>query len=248
MKIALIGHGKMGKEIEQLAKANEIKICSITDPSSPGATHKAVSAGCVKDADVAIDFTQPDTVVDTIRKVAAAKTNMVIATTGWYDQLDEVRKIVEESGIGLIYSPNFSLGVNLFFEVVEEAAKRFGKLDIYDAFGYELHHNQKKDSPSGTAKTLSKILLENVEGKKKVVEEKLDRKIAPDEIHFASVRAGWIPGTHVVGFDSEADTIELKHTARSRRGFAQGALLAAEWVKGKKGFFTMQDFMKEKFK
>ncbi|MBN2454264.1 4-hydroxy-tetrahydrodipicolinate reductase [Candidatus Woesearchaeota archaeon] len=246
MKIAIIGYGRMGKEIEQAAKSMGIEVASIIDPKAAGAACKEITADCLKDVDVAIDFTTPSAVVGNIKKVAAAKKNMVIATTGWHDKVDEVEKIVLDSGIGLIYSSNFSLGVNLFLQVVEEAAKKFGKFDIYDAFGYELHHNQKLDSPSGTAKSISKIMVEHIPHKKKVVEEKLDRKIEPEELHFASVRVGWIPGTHVVGFDSEADTIELKHTARGRKGFAQGALLAAQWIRGKKGLFTMQDFMEDK--
>ena len=129
--------------------------------------------------------------------------------------------------------------------VIVDGAKIIDKIADYDVFGYELHHNRKKDSPSGTAKSIEKILLDNIKRKKKILEDKLDRKINADELHFASIRGGDIPGTHVVGFDSVADTIELKHTARSREGFALGAIMAAQWLKGKKGFFTIDDMMNE---
>jgi len=132
--------------------------------------------------------------------------------------------------------------------MVEASAKLINKAPNYDVYSYELHHNQKADSPSGTAKALGEILTKNIDRKTALVHDKLDRKIMPQEVHVASIRAGWIPGTHIVGFDSEADTIELKHTARSRAGFAYGAVMAAEWLQGKKGFFTINDFMNDVFK
>ena len=250
MKIALIGYGKMGKEVERIARLRGHSVCAIIDKSESAATHKEMdSAGsCLKDADVVIDFTVPSAVVDNIRKVTAAKKNMVVGTTGWYDGITEAKQLVGAAGTGFIYSSNFSVGVNVFYRIVEAAAKLINKVPDYDAFGYELHHSQKLDSPSGTAKSIAEILLKNISRKKQAQYEKLDRKINPDEMHFASVRAGWIPGTHVVGFDSEADTIELKHTARSRAGFALGAVMAAEWVKGRKGFFTMNDFISDFFR
>jgi 4-hydroxy-tetrahydrodipicolinate reductase len=250
MKLALIGYGKMGKEIEKVAKVRDHEVCAIIDPSAEGATSKEIddSGNCFNDADVVIDFTTPEVVVDNAKKVAAAGKSIVIGTTGWYDNVDDVKKVVDESGTASIFSSNFSVGVNVFFKVVEEAAKLINKIPEYDAFGYELHHNQKVDSPSGTAKSIAEILVNNIERKKTVQYDKLDRKINPDELQFSSVRSGSIPGTHVVGFDSEADTIELKHTARNRSGFALGAVLAAEWLKDKKGYFTMEDFTNDFFK
>lgn len=250
MKIALVGYGKMGKEVERVARLRGHAICAIVDISQSAATHKEIdgSGSCLKDADVVIDFTMPAAVIQNIRKVAAAKKNMVIGTTGWYDSITDAKQLVGAAGTGFIYSSNFSVGVNVFYKIVEAAARLINKVPDYDVFGYELHHNQKLDSPSGTAKSIAEILLKNISRKKQAQYEKLDRRINPDEVHFASVRAGWIPGTHVVGFDSEADTIELKHTARSRAGFALGAVMAAEWVKGKKGFFTMNDFISDFFR
>ena len=197
---------------------------------------------------VVIDFSVPDAVVKNVRRVSGFGKNIVVGTTGWYNSLNEVQGIVKKSGTGCIYSPNFSLGVNLFSRIVDESSKLVNKISDYDVFVYEGHHNQKIDSPSGTAIALGDIILKNIERKKKLVFDKIDRKILPEELHVASFRAGYIPGTHVVGFDSEADTIELKHTARSRAGFALGALLAAQWIKNKKGFYTMQDFMTDFFK
>ncbi|MBI3037080.1 4-hydroxy-tetrahydrodipicolinate reductase [Candidatus Woesearchaeota archaeon] len=250
MKIALIGYGKMGKEVDRVAKLRGHTVCAIVDKTDAGATHKEIdsSGSCLKDADIVIDFTVPSAVVGNIRRVTAAKKNMVVGTTGWYDGMTEAKQLVGAAGTGFIYSSNFSVGVNVFYRVIEAAAKLINKVPEYDAFGYELHHNQKLDSPSGTAKSIAEILLKNISRKKQPQYDKLDRKINPEELHFASVRAGWIPGTHVVGFDSEADTIELKHTARSRAGFALGAVMAAEWLRGRKGFFTMNDFISDFFR
>ena len=166
-----------------------------------------------------------------VRKISKFGKSIVVGTTGWHDKLGEAREIVKNSKIGLIYASNFSVGVNVFFSIIENAAKMMNNLDDYDVFGYELHHNKKLDSPSGTAKSIEKILVSNIKRKK--------------EVPFASVRAGSIPGTHVVGFDSSADTIELKHTARNREGFAAGAIMAAEWINGKKGFYDIGDMMDE---
>ena len=250
MKIALIGYGRMGREVERVAKLRGHVICAVIDRSDAAATHKEIDgkASCLKDAEVVIDFTMPAVAIENIRKVTAAKKNMVVGTTGWYDSITQAKQLVGAAGTGFIYSSNFSIGVNIFYRIVEAAAKLVNKVPDYDIFGYELHHNQKLDSPSGTAKSIAEILLKNISRKKQLQYGKLDRKINPEELHFASIRSGWIPGTHIVGFDSEADTIELKHTARSRSGFALGAVMAAEWLTGRKGFFTMNDFISDFFK
>lgn len=243
MNIAIVGYGKMGHEIEKLAKEKGITIKSIIDPKIGEATHKEINEESLKDVDVAIDFTHPDSAVENIKKVSALGRNMVVGTTGWYDRMDDVKKIIEKANTGLIWSGNFSVGVNIFFKIIENAAEVMNKFNDYDVFVHEFHHNQKADSPSGTAVMIGKILTENIERKNKVVTEELKRKINPEELHVSSTRSGSIPGTHIVGFDSKADTIELKHTARGRQGFALGAVMAAEWVKDKKGFFDINDFM-----
>ena len=229
MNIAIIGYGKMGHEIERAAKSKGIKVASIIDSNDANAGHKEINAKSMQDVDVCIDFTSPDAAMSNIKQISKFKKNIVIGTTGWYGNINEARKIVKNNNIGLVYAPNFSIGVNIFFKVIENAAKIINKIEEYDIYGYEMHHNKKIDSPSGTAKAIGKILIDNIKRKK--------------EINFASVRAGSIPGTHVVGFDSSADTIELKHTARSREGFALGALMAAKWINGKKGFYTIDDMM-----
>ena len=243
--VSLIGFGGMGKILLELSKSKGIGVVSIVDPDAKEATHKEINKESVGKADVCIDFTTPEAVLENIGNYCSLKKNAVIGTTGWYNSLEKVRKQVEEAGIGLIYASNFSVGVNAFFRIVENASKTMNSLPEYDALALELHHKRKKDSPSGTAKSLEKILLQNLERKNKAVEEKLGRKIEEGELHFASVRGGEIPGTHSIMFDSAADTIELKHTARNRTGFALGALRAAEFVNGKKGFFTIDDLMKE---
>ncbi len=248
MNIALIGFGKMGNLVRDIAAKQGHQVVIIIDPQAEGATAKEISSSALREADACIEFSVPEVVVENIKKVSALKKPHVVATTGWYKSIDAVKAVINKSGTGLIYGSNFSLGVNAFFAILENAASIMDKLPEYDVFGYEVHHNRKADSPSGTAKTIEQALLANIARKKKVVEEKLDRKIAPDEIHFASVRGGDVPGTHVVCFDAPADTIELKHTARTREGFALGAIKAAQWIIGKKGFFSVQDMMKELIK
>ena len=150
----------------------------------------------------------------------------------------------EGNSIGFLYSSNFSIGVNLYFKMVEAAAKLVNKFDEYDVWGHEIHHCNKVDSPSGTAKTLEKILLESIQRKTSVVEDKLDRRRGPSEIHFSSVRGGLVNFGHTIGFDSAADRILITHEARCRDGYALGAVKAAEWLVGKKGFLGMEDFLR----
>lgn len=206
MKIALLGHGNMGTEVESLI--------------SKSGSHQVVD---LSEAEVVIDFTSPEVVLDNIKKVASLGKNMVVGTTGWYENLGEVEKIVEESGIGLIYGQNFSVGANTFFRIVSEAAKLFNQFKEYDAYGLEIHHKAKKDSPSGTALRIAK----EVQG-----------------LQFNSIRSGRNPGFHQVVFDSPADSITLSHQAHNRSGFAQGAILAAEFIQGKKGIYTFEEVLK----
>ncbi len=243
MKIALVGYGKMGHEIERVARDRGHEIVAIVDPLHAQATHKALSKEAVKQADVCIDFTHPDAVLGNVEQMAKLGKNVVLGTTGWYGKMDRLRSIVTDSNIGLIWASNFSIGVNMFFRMVEAAARIADKVPEYDVGGYELHHNQKADSPSGTAKSIAEILVKNIARKKKIFYNMLTRAPEKDELHMASVRVGSIPGTHAVLFDSAADTIELKHTARSRAGFALGAVLAAEFIKGKKGVFDITHLM-----
>jgi len=240
--IALIGYGKMGKILETLAAEKGHTITAIVDPYAEDC-YKEITQEALSGADVCIDFTHPTVVVNNIKQTAALGKNMVIGTTGWYDQMDDVKQVVAANGVGLIWSGNFSIGVNALFAIVSYAAKIFNNLPDYDVLGHEFHHKNKADSPSGTATMLTNILLENIDRKQKPVYRMLDRKIEPDELHFSSSRGGAIPGTHMVMFDSLVDTIEIKHTARGREGFASGALMAAEFIENKTGFFNIDDLM-----
>jgi 4-hydroxy-tetrahydrodipicolinate reductase len=222
MKLALIGYGKMGQIVEQAAVREGIEVVAVVDPV-------AGARGALKDADVCIDFTEPNAAIDNIRAAASARVAMVVGTTGWYDRMDEARALVEKSGIGFVYGSNFSIGVNLMFKVSGYAAELFSHFPSHDPFIEEAHHKFKKDAPSGTAVFL-----------KRIVEAKYER-----EIPTSSTRAGYIPGRHKLGFDSESDTLEIIHTARSRTGFAQGALLAAQWIVERKGFFEFSEIIEE---
>ena len=238
MNIALIGHGNMGKEVEEVITQNSSHaIVSISYKS----IHDSLDIPGIKKADVAIDFTAPDVVFSNIETVLGLGVNMVVGTTGWYEHLPKVEKLVAQSKAGLIYGQNFSIGANLFFQIVSFASRLVGKFDDYDAAGFEMHHTGKKDSPSGTAKKLSSIIMENFPAKKTVETGRLDRQIKKEEFHFASLRTGRVPGYHEIIFDSPADEIRLSHNAHNRRGFAQGAVLAAEFIKGKKGMYSFDE-------
>ncbi|MBU0471329.1 MAG: 4-hydroxy-tetrahydrodipicolinate reductase [Nanoarchaeota archaeon] len=246
-RITIIGYGKMGQTIERLAKEKGHKIVSIIDPRQEGC-FKEINEESIKGADVCIDFTHPSAAVDNIKKVASFGKNIVVGTTGWYNQMNEVKRIVEKNNIGLIWSGNFLIGVNAFFKIIEESARIFNNLEDYDCLAYEMHHKMKADSPSGTAKMMSDLLIKNLNKKDKAVFKILDRQIEPNELHVASIRGGSIPGTHEVQFDSPDDTVSIKHVARSRNGFANGAIMAAQFIEGKKGFFNINDLMDDMIK
>ena len=245
MKIAIVGYGGMGKMIEADAKARGIEITSIIDPVSKGATHKEISKESLKEADIAIDFTHPSVILNNIKKYCDLKVNAVIGTTGWYDHIDEVKKQVESSGIKFLWASNYSIGVNIYFRIIETASKLINYAEDYDLWGNEIHHHNKVDSPSGTAKTLSDIMIKNIERKDKVVYEMLNRKIGKNEFHFSSTRGGPVNFEHTIGFDSAADCITIKHAARNRSGYAAGAVLASIWLdKQKHGYYELDDFIK----
>lgn len=231
MNIAIVGYGKMGHIIEKIALDRGINVKAKIDPIAEGAIHKQVSKEALKDVDVCIEFTTPDVAVDNIKKIAALKKNIVVGTTGWYDKLTEAKEIVKENNIGLIYSPNFSIGVNVFFRLIKDISRMMDNLDSYNVSITEAHHVHKKDAPSGTAKKIAEIIKENIS--------------RVDDINIKSIREGEILGTHTVNFESKADIIKLEHEAKGREGFAIGAVMAAEWINGKKGFYSIEDMMKE---
>ncbi len=229
MKIALLGYGKMGRLVEAVALREGWEIGPKLDIAD-NAGAKGITAAAMEGVDVALDFSQPDSVVLNVEAAARLGINLVVGTTGWSEARNQVERIVLESGIGLVHASNFSVGMNLFFEIVSDAARIVGKVPQYDLYLAEEHHREKKDSPSGTALQLLEL-----------VKPWLNRP-APA---IASTRAGFIPGNHVLGFDSEADTIVLEHRARNRQGFAEGAILAARWVAGKKGFYDFRAVFRE---
>jgi 4-hydroxy-tetrahydrodipicolinate reductase len=233
MRIALIGYGKMGHEIEAVAREQGESIARTFDIGNP------VEAASLADVDVCIEFSTPQTVMQNIRVALEAKKDIVVGTTGWYEHVPEIRPLVRDSG--LLYSPNFSIGVNILFRLAAAAGEMMNNAAAYDLFIHEWHHRQKADSPSGTALKLAEILLSKVQRKKRIESARMDGKIDPEALHVSSTRVGTLAGTHIVGFDSEADTIELKHVAKTRRGFALGAVRAAQWLKGRKGVYTMDD-------
>lgn len=227
MNLALIGYGKMGRMLEQTAIARGHAVVFKVDIQG-NEQGQALTKENLQGVDVALDFTNPEAVVRTVDRITALGIGLVVGTTGWMSQLPKVRALVEERGVGFVYSSNFSIGVNVFFRLMEAAAGHFQNYPEYDPWIYEIHHRAKVDAPSGTALKLKEILEKACAG----------RNILP-----ASNRAGAHPGTHTVGFDSETDTLTFTHTARSRFGFASGALHAAEWIRGKKGFYEFSEIL-----
>jgi 4-hydroxy-tetrahydrodipicolinate reductase len=233
MNIAIIGYGRMGHQIEKVAQNAGDTIVGVFDIDTPA------SVDSIKGADVCIDFSVPDSVLDNMKMAAEARVDIVVGATGWYDQLDEVRTWFTDSA--MVYAQNFSIGVNVFYRIIRRAAELMDPLSQYDVYVEEQHHNKKVDSPSGTALRLGEILLAGIDRKTGTVQGSPDGPISQEALQISSVRAGSIAGVHTVGFDSEEDFIELKHVARNRTGFALGALAAARWVRGRKGVFTMDD-------
>jgi 4-hydroxy-tetrahydrodipicolinate reductase len=236
MKIALIGYGKMGREIEKIAleRGNEIvaiiDIDNLSDFDSPG----------FLSADVAIEFTRPETAFANYQKCFERNMPVVAGTTGWLKHIDEVKRACQENGQTFFYASNYSIGVNIFFAVNRYLAKIMNGFPQYDVYMGEIHHIHKLDSPSGTGITLAEDILEHIDRKKQWKESENGN---PDDLLIHSKREGEVPGIHEVIYESEADIIRIKHDAKSRKGFALGAVLAAEFVKDKKGFLTMNDML-----
>ncbi|KIQ18832.1 dihydrodipicolinate reductase [Flavobacterium sp. MEB061] len=230
MKIALLGYGKMGKVIERIALERGHEIVLKKDESN---TYDGLST-----ADVAIDFSVPTAAVANISSAFHANVPIVSGTTGWLEHFDEMVALCNEKQGGFISSSNFSLGVNIFFELNEYLAKIMSQFDSYKVTMEEIHHTQKLDAPSGTAISLAKGVIENSNYANWTMDEAKN-----NEIHIEAKRIGDVPGTHTVTYESIVDSIELKHTAHNREGFALGAVIAAEWLAGKKGVYSMKDVL-----
>jgi 4-hydroxy-tetrahydrodipicolinate reductase len=243
MKIALLGYGKMGKIIEKIALDRKHEIVLKIDHEN---LHE-LTAENLKKADVAIEFTMPASVLGNINTCFNAGTPIVVGTTGWYDELENIKQQCEANNSTLLYATNFSVGVNIFFHINKMLAKLMNQYPYYDVQVEEIHHTQKLDSPSGTAITIAEGIIENIDAKNKWSNvlvsdtENNDDNIKQNELLIESLRIDSVPGTHTVIYDSEVDSIEFKHTAHNRNGFALGAVLAAEWLQDKKGFHSVHD-------
>lgn len=243
MNIALIGYGKMGKAIHEIAQqknaqlgVDKYNIKLIVDIDNRATTTLEELQQC----DVAIEFTSPHTAVENIKWCLAANVPVVVGSTGWLDQLDAVSQQVIAEQKSLLYAPNFSIGVNIFFEINRQLAKIMNVHQEYDVAMEEIHHTEKKDAPSGTALYAAYDVLRILDRKS---EWKNETSNQADTLGIVSLREPNVPGTHTVTYSSEIDTIELKHTAHNRKGFAGGAIVAAEWLVGKTGVFTMDDVL-----
>ncbi|MFM8393653.1 MAG: 4-hydroxy-tetrahydrodipicolinate reductase [Acidobacteriota bacterium] len=227
MNIALVGYGKMGRMIEEvaIAKGHHISARFDIDNNPQG---EGLTAANLRGTDVAIEFSTPATVLKNVERLVEHSIPVVVGTTGWSERTAEIRQLVERHQGALVYSPNFSLGVNLFFRIADEVARILAPYDEFDPYLFESHHRMKKDAPSGTALRLAEIV---------------GRSYGERTPAAVSLRVGHIPGTHELGFDSRAETIQIVHTARNREGFASGAVLAAELIHGRQGTFEFADLL-----
>lgn len=241
MKIALLGYGKMGQIIERfsLERGHEIVLKIGIE------NLEDLTVDNLEKADVAIDFSAPDAAVDNIYKCFEANVPVVVGTTGWYGELQRIKNNCEASNNTLLYGSNFSIGVNIFFHLNKVLAKLMNNYPAYEVQVEEIHHTQKLDAPSGTAMTIAEGIIEQIDNKKEWVNElegtPISEKLRNDQLLIESLRIENVPGTHTVVYSSEVDDIEIKHTAHSRAGFALGAVVAAEWLQNKKGFYSIAD-------
>ncbi len=237
MKLAIIGYGKMGKTIERIARERGHEIVSVIDVDN----QNEFESEAFKSAEVAIEFTRPEVALENYRKAFAAGVAVVSGTTGWTTQLPEIKEKVENNGYTFFWSSNFSIGVNIFMAVNKYLAKIMNQFPDYNVEMTEIHHTQKLDAPSGTAITLAEDIIEKLDRKEVWTKETADKEY---ELPIKSLREGQVPGIHIIRYESAVDSIEITHDAKSREGFALGAVVAAEFTAGKKGFLGMADMIK----
>lgn len=237
MKIALIGYGKMGQTIEKIAQSRGHEIVSIIDINN----YQDFDSEAFKSADVAIEFTRPESAIGNLRKCFAAKVPVVCGTTGWVSEIEAIKKEMAQADSTLFWTSNFSIGVNIFAAVNSYLANIMNGFNNYNVSMTEIHHIHKLDAPSGTAITLAEGILEKIERKAQWVNE---QETQPSDIAIKAIREGEVPGTHIITYDSDVDTITITHEAKNRQGLALGAVIAAEFTAGKKGFFSMKDLFK----
>jgi 4-hydroxy-tetrahydrodipicolinate reductase len=229
LRIAIVGYGRMGRAIERLAPEHGCEAIRIFRSAENG-NGQALNSDALSGIDVAIEFTNPLAAPQNIRRMMEAGVPVVTGTTGWFKELPQISELAETRNVGVVWGPNFSVGLHHFRATVAEAARRFAHEEAYGAWGWEIHHSAKKDAPSGTLLALA---------------EDISRSGYSRTVSLCANRAGSVPGTHEIGFDSAEDTITLRHTARSRDGFARGALRAARWLDGKNGFFEFREIVDE---
>lgn len=238
MKIVLVGYGKMGKEIEKLLPARGHQVVARITSENP------LSIENIKGADVAIDFSTPKTVLSNIDFLLQHNIPTIVGTTGWNDHLNEVTKWVEERNGALVHASNFSIGVNLFFKLNEQLAQLMNAHTDYQANVKEIHHTEKLDAPSGTAITLAEGLIENNSQLENwYCPQSYKNKAKISSLRIEAVRENDVKGTHIISYESDIDTISIRHEAHNRKGFALGSIIAAEWIQNKKGIFTMKDVL-----
>jgi len=229
LRIAVVGYGKMGRAVERLASEHGCEVVRIVR-SAENADGQALGREALSGTEVAIELSNPQAAPQNIRRLIEAGVAVVTGTTGWFKELPQIRELTELKNGSVVWGPNFSVGLHHFRATVAEAARRFAREEAYGAWGWEIHHAAKKDAPSGTLLALA---------------EDISRSGYSRTVSLSANRAGSVPGTHEIGFDSAEDTITLRHTARSRDGFARGALRAARWLAGKKGFFEFREIVDE---
>lgn len=237
MKIAIVGYGAMGKEAEAQARQKNIEISEIFD------IDRKLDANKKYDFDVAIEFSRPDAVMGNIETLCAMGKNAVVGTTGWTGEIDKVKAMVADAGTGFVWGSNFSIGMRMFFKIVDLASKLANDFEQYDVFLHEIHHKRKKDSPSGSAKSIAEILLANLDRKTRAQYETAHEAIDAEALHVSSTRGGEVTGTHTLYLDSAADVLQLEHRAKNRSGFAGGAIVAAEFICGKTGFYEFGEVL-----
>jgi 4-hydroxy-tetrahydrodipicolinate reductase len=236
MRIAIVGYGKMGREIEKLAPGEGVEVVATYDVDRP------IIGASAEPFDIAREFTTPGTVMQHVEWLALHGRSMVIGTTGWYSGLPRVREIVESHGVGLLYAPNFSIGVHLFVRLAREASRAFSRLGGYDVAVHETHHRMKADAPSGTALHVADAVLEAWDGKSQIITN-ASGAVPADGIVVSSSRIGSVVGEHTVRIESPFDSLSITHSAHNRSGFALGALHAAKWLAGRKGIYTLDDML-----
>jgi 4-hydroxy-tetrahydrodipicolinate reductase len=246
MKILVVGTGRMGREVEAIATERGHTVTARLGRAE-NQEGRGITPDTLSGASVAIDFTTADAVLPTVRAATELGISVVVGTTGWEADRTAVEAVVREAGTGLLHAPNFSLGMLLFMRLVEEAARLVDRVEGYDAHLWEAHHRHKVDHPGGTARRLADLLVEALGSKDRwQVELPSGRAVDPRILQVAVHRAGEIPGLHAVALEGPDDRIELRHEARSRRGFARGAVLAAEWLEGRSGIFTLDDLLADR--